>query len=103
MSVSFPLPSSPHCDPRMIVLIVVDFAGRTHAMPVESEGKKVQKTRGGLPSKKSAAGARAWHVPSRFSARMVEANSTARNQQFISRSTQSAEYILLFSISRSSE
>lgn len=57
-------------------------------MPVESEGKKAQKTRGGLPSKKSTAGAHAWHVPARFSARMVGANRTARNeQQFISHIT----------------
>lgn len=32
-------------------------------MPVESEGKKAQKTGGVRPSEKSTAGAHAWHVP----------------------------------------
>lgn len=58
MSLNFPLPSSPHCDPSMIWLMVVEFAGRTHAMPVASEGKRPRKTRAGLPSKKSTAGHR---------------------------------------------
>lgn len=63
MSVSFPLPSSPHCDPRMIVLMVVGFAGCTHAMPVESEGNKAQKTRGACRARTLLRAAHAWHVP----------------------------------------
>jgi hypothetical protein len=74
---SCPCPHRPTCDPRMIWLMVVGLAGRTHPMPVEPEAKKARR------KPRSARGAAqeiycerprlacAWLDLPQFSARMV--------------------------------